>query len=440
MLRASVSVPLLAIAVAAIASGCVSVDTDAEGAIAALRAGNGPAALRWSEEMAAKSHYSTNLGFVEAGRVNMLLNRHEAADGWFRKAVDSAVDRKESSPKIKLGDVGNAFLASTVTDDRTREYYLAPYELNLALEYAIIEQEMRGKRDDALADSRLAEYVMDSLAATYGNDVANDVSASKPGVSGVYDAQIAQMDEALAQSRNSWENPLLWYLTGVLHEADGDIESALASYRRAAVLKPDNPVFAEDAASAAAGRLTPSKDKAKLVIVFGEGFVSRRRSLKVPVPIYTGMAIDIPVYKDKAYSPKGITVSVDGAVPSGAYPAVNVQSLAYRDLKEHLPGIIARNISRAAVQVGAQVAVNASGNDYAQIAMFLGNAVVSAIRSADMRSWRTLPMGEQVWRSGLLQPGERRIDATIGTEAVSTVVNLKPGETKIIYINSMKEQ
>ncbi|MBP5790798.1 MAG: hypothetical protein J6W80_00880 [Kiritimatiellae bacterium] len=419
-------------------AGCVSTDPDAENAIMALRTGNGAEALEWSGDYATNSHYSTNLGLVEHGRVNMLLNRHAEARDSFRLAIDSAIDRKERSPKVKFGDVGNTLLASTITDDRTRQYYLAPYEINLAIEYAIINQEILGEREDALVDARLAEYVMENLAETYGNDVAADTSMTNSGVSGVCDSQTAQMYEVLAQSRNSWENPLLWWLTGVLHEADGDRESALASYRRAALLRSDNPVFVEDA-SRVPTRLSPAKDKAKLVIVCGEGFISRRQSLKVPVPIYTGMAIDIPMYKDSAYSPKGVTVSVDGAVPSGAFPAVNIQSLAYRDLKEHLPGIIARNISRAAVQAGAQAAVNAAGNDYAKIAVFVGNAVVSALRSADIRSWRTLPMSEQVWRSDTLEPGERRVDVKIGTRLVSTTVKLKPGETKIIYVNSMEE-
>lgn len=419
-------------------AGCVSVDRDAETAISALRAGDGAKAVEWSRDYAENSHYSRNLGFVEAGRVNMLLNNHAQARDSFRKAIDSAIDRKERSPKIKLGDVGNVILASTVTDDRTREYYLAPYELNLAIEYAIINQEILGEREDALVDARLAEYVMESLAQTYGNDVKADTSTTNRAVKGVCDSQTAQMDEVLAMSRNSWENPLLWWLTGVLHEADGDREAAIQSYARAAILKSDNPVFAEDAARVST-RLSPAKDKAKLVVVCGEGFVSRRQSLKVPVPVYTGMAIDIPLYRDAAYAPKGVTVSVDGGVPTGAFPAVNIQSLAYRDLKEHLPGMVARNISRALVQAGAQAAVNSAGNEYAQLAVFVGNAVVSAMRSADIRSWRTLPMSEQVWRSDTLEPGEHRIDVKIGSRLVSTVVNLKRGETKMIYVNSMDE-
>ena len=109
----------LALAASAFAlAGCVSVDTDAAGAIEAMKRGDFAAAEEWSVDLA-DSHYSKNLGMVEAGRVSMLSGDFVKADSWFRRGVDTAVDRKEQNPKIKLGDVGNTVLASTITDDRT---------------------------------------------------------------------------------------------------------------------------------------------------------------------------------------------------------------------------------------------------------------------------------------------------------------------------------
>ena len=75
---------------------------------------------------------------------------------------------------MKLSDWGNTALSSTVTDDRTRQYYLPPYEINLALEYGIIAQLFAGRRDDALIDARLSIYVQDTLAETCGADLAKE--------------------------------------------------------------------------------------------------------------------------------------------------------------------------------------------------------------------------------------------------------------------------
>ena len=103
------------LALAWVACGCVTEDSDARNAIFALEGGQDAMAIEWSEKLATDSHYSKTLGMVEAGRVNMLAGRYAQAENWFRQAVDTAVDRKEAQPKIKLGDVANTALAATIT-------------------------------------------------------------------------------------------------------------------------------------------------------------------------------------------------------------------------------------------------------------------------------------------------------------------------------------
>lgn len=418
-------------------SGCLSLDEEARAARAALDTAESSAAVRWSEELANESSYSQNLGLVEAGRVRLLRGETAAAETYFRRAVDSAVDRKEKEPKIKLGDVGNTLLASTLTDDRTRQYYLAPYELNLALQYGILAQLFNGRREDALVDARLAVYLQDSLAKTYGADVGTkpkgDDAKANRAANGVYAREHARMEALMAGTRNSWENPALWWLTGVLFEMDGDLEMAWQSYRKAHAVLPENPIFSADAMRADVGVRMPREGNSRLVVIYEEGFVPMREALKVPVPIYTGMAIDIPVYRSTAYSPNAVSVSGAEKLVAAA-PAVNVRALAARDLDEHLPGIILRNVTRAAVQAGAQAAVNANGNEYAQIAMFVGNAVISALRSADTRSWVTLPDGQQVWQETAMKPGEYQLGVSVNGRTVTVPVALKPGETRIVWI------
>lgn len=415
-------------------AGCVSVDSDAVSAQDSIRMDQAVQAVGWSEHLAKESVYSKNLGAVEAGRVKMLCGDFASAETWFRTAVDSAIDRKEKSPKIKLGDVGNTILASTLTDDRTREYYLEPYELNLALSYGLIAQVVNGRKEDALADARLAVYVQDNLAETYGADVGKASTSDNASATKIYGEQSAAMEDVMAGTRNSWENPVLWWLTGVLFEADGDLEMAWQSYRKANAVRGGNAVFSADVARADAGTRTPAKGFAKLVVVYEEGLVPIRKSLKVPVPLYTMMSIDIPQYDEKyAYSPN--RVSVDGAQgPVAAAPALDVRALAYRDLHEHLPGIIVRNVTRATAQTGAQAAVNYAGNDYARLAMLLGNAAISAIRSADTRSWVTLPDGQQVWEDGAMKPGDYRIGVTVNGRQVSVPVTLSAGQTRLLWI------
>ena len=421
------------VAVALAVGGCVTVDEDARDAVNALGAGNDAKAVEWSVELADSSHYSRNLGAVEAGRVNMLAGNYAASEMRFRSAVDSAVDRSEAAPKMKASDLANTALASTITDDRTREYYLPPYEINLAIEYGIVVQALNGKADDALVDARLAVYVQDTLSETYGADLAKDGEGGSATTQKVIDEQGGALEEMIASTRNSWENPVLWWLTGVLFEADGQADMALQSYRKASAISPDNAVFKADA-SRSEMQIAQSPDKAKLVIVYDQGFVPRRESLKVLIPLYTGFTIDIPKYPDNSFSYDNVSVAGSANAPVAAAPALDIRSLAARDLKEKLPGVIIRNVTRAAVQAGAQAAVNASGNDYAKLAVFAGNLIVSAIRRADTRSWATLPVAQQVWRDAEMAPGVYDVELYVNGRKTVARVPLAAGETRLLWL------
>ena len=421
-----------AIALLAALCGCVTVDEEARNAIAALSRGDDATAIAWSDELADGSHYSQNLGFVESGRSHMLAGDYQAASARFRAAVDSAVERSETAPKMKLSDWGNTALSSTVTDDRTRQYYLPPYEINLALEYGIIAQLFAGRRDDALIDARLSIYVQDTLAETCGADLAKEPEGANDTTRSLAATQSANLEEMIASTRNSWENPALWWLSGVLLEANGELDMAWQSYRKADAVNHGNRFFAADAARAG-GLATPRAGKSKLVVLYDQGFVPMRESLEIPVPIYTGFAIQIPKYPAEAFSENRVFVA--GSAGAGeAAPAVNIRSLAARDLKEQLPGIVTRNVTRGMVQAGAQVAVNACGNEYARLAVFLGNLIVSALRSADTRSWRTLPASQQVWCELEMEPGTYDLGISVNGRSVPARVPLAPGETRILWL------
>lgn len=427
---------LSALALLVILTGCVSVDEDAARAIGAMKRGDYAVATAWSDELAAESHYSKRLGEAEAGRVYMLSGDIGKSEQYFRKAVDEAIDRSEAQPKLKLTDGANLLLASTITDDRTRQYELQPYELNLALEYAILTQEALGKREDALADARLAVYVQDALAEQYGADIAKSEASANAQAKGICEKSTKDMVEIMAETRNSWENPVLWWLTGVLFEANCEYDQALQSYRKAAAIRSDNAVFAADVKRLENKKVISEKG-ARIVFVCGESFVEARQGLKVPVPLYTMMSFDIPIYKNATYFPRQILVNEVGKSATAASPAINIQSLACRDLNEHLPGIVTRNLTRAATAAAAQAAVNHSGNQYAQLGVLAFNAAASFIRKADLRSWRTIPKGEQVW-STFVRPGHHQYVVSFGSTARQIDVDLKGGETKIIYVNSME--
>ena len=189
---------VFAVATAAVLCGCVTVDDDARNAVDALATGGDETALSWSADLADNSHYSKSLGMVEAGRVNLLAGRYCEASRRFRDAVDSAVERSETAPKLKIGDLANTAMAATVTDDRTRQYYLPPYEINMALEYEILAEALAGRIDDIAPDARLAVYVQETLSETYGADLRKAAQDDRSSSVSLPQNESAAMEEMIA--------------------------------------------------------------------------------------------------------------------------------------------------------------------------------------------------------------------------------------------------
>ena len=425
--------------------GCLSYDKSAENAVTAIASGDAATALKWSGDLAT-SRCSSRLGTVETGRICMLAGSNTLSEACFRRAIDSAIDHAEKDPVVKLGDVAGTAVAATVTDDRSMEYYLSPYEINLALEYGILTQLFNGRRDDALVDARLACYVQDQLGDVYGADLKKGAEASGNGrqddesskgeVDRIVGEQNAALNEMIAATRNSWENPVLWWLTGVLFEADGDWESAGQSYRRAGMTGVGNPFFEADMARVDAGASGPAAGRAKLVVLFEDGFVPRRASLKVPLRIYATMSIDIPTYQGiGAYSPRQVSFAGSKGEVSAAL-GLNVRSLAGRRLSESMPGIITRNVTRAAVNVGIQAVARNSGNTWVKLGAELVNLIAVVSRRADTRSWVTLPDAQYVWCDGDMSPGDYEFGITVDGVSSAIPLSLAAGETRILWISN----
>ena len=412
--------------------GCASIDRETQHIRAALQSGQREEAQRYFEKMkegSAKEGLSQALYEVEAARVGHLLGAEDQAAGLFRKAVDRAIDRSESEPKLRMTAVGAQALASTVMDERVREYGLPAYEVNFALLYAILSQEALGLREDALVDARLAVYAQDQLAQTYGADLEKARAAVDEDAQKMTDYSMQDLTSVMEETRNSLENPVLWWLTGVLFEANRENEMAVKSYEKAAAVALDNTFFKAEAATARSRRALGANE-ARLIVIAQDGLISERKNRKLILPIYTAITVDIPYYSDASYMSPAATLAVDGREESMTF-ALNVQSLAYRDLKERMPGVMARNITRALTAAAMQAAAEASNDSSVRVGVALGNLALGLMRKSDLRSWRTLPMGVYVARADNLPAGERAVRVTCGSRVIEKTIDLKPGETRV---------
>ncbi len=436
-------------------TGCVSGNAKVDKALNSLRAGDDPVALAWSEKLKG-SMYSRELGFIETGRVRMLSGDFLGSSTNFAVVLDTVIEKTENGPVVKVGDVGANVMAGTITDDRTRAYRVPPYEFIQTLHYQMLNHLFLGNREAAAVEARRAVFAQDQLAEKYGKEVEAvraQAESSQSNTLGQVDARMQGMAPVLEMTRSSYENGLAWYLCGVLFEQDGDSANASLCFRKAWELSPGNPHVQRDFlrllrtqdSEAYKGLLkqtgadpkTLARPRTEVLMILEEGFVSQRQSVKIPLPIpgvNTLTSVDFPLYQDSAYAPAALEVRESDQTFGVSALALSLQSLAYRDLKEKIPGIAVRNITRVATRVAAQAVAN-QGGDALKYSVMAFNAVSTVINKADTRAWYTLPQVAQLYR-GAIEPGEHTIELRNPANGFVTRFPLKvaEGETRIVWL------
>jgi uncharacterized protein len=443
-------------------AGCATHSTGAGSALARLKGGDATSALQWSERLKV-SAFSKNLGQLESGRIKMLSGDFAGSRADFEAAIDTVLEETENGPAIRLGSIGSTLVASTVADDAIRNYELSPYEIIQLLHYQTLNYLFSGDPQGAAVEMRRTVFAQDSIAEKYSKEVKAAPSAADQKITDArtqameaVNAKLETMGPALERTRSSHENGLAWYFCGVMFEKQGDLANATLCYRKAWELSPQNPDVTQDFL-----RLLQTQDKlafmdlvlknpvdvssltrgsTEVIVLYEDSFISQRHAEKIQIPIpdfqgtITLVAIDFPFYSDPAYMPSPLVLNVDACELGSAEPAVYLQSLAYRDLKEKLPGIITRNVTRAVTKIAAQQVAN-QGNGYAQFGMMALNAVASVASTSDTRAWYSIPMGTQLYR-GSISPGARMLEcrSPLSGTVLTIPLNVVEGETRLVWI------
>ncbi len=455
-------------------TGCVSGNKTVDSARAGLRGGNDTVAIEWAESQKS-SIYSKQLGQIETGRVRMLAGEFQESAANFSLAIESVIDETAEGPVLKMGDVGANVMAGTITDDRTRPYNLPAYEFIQALNYQMLNYVFLGRTDAACVEARRAVFAQDAIAEKYADEVAKkrrkeeeraessaqNQAAKEPSAATADDksASLARVDQemgkmapVLEKSRSSYENALTWYLCGVLLEEQGDLSNAALSYRKANELSPHNPYIRRDflrtlaTQDQVASRTLmqrynlEAKDvmraSAEVIILFEESFVPQRKSIKIPLPVAgTLTSADIPFYEEGPHKSIYFEVASGDRFLGNGSEAVNIQALAYHDLKERMPGVVLRNVTRIGTRIAAQQIANHAGGNTAKYTVMAFNAISAVINKADTRAWYTLPAIASL-SCHAVEPGRQTI--TLRNPAtgysISVPVEVASGERRIIWI------
>lgn len=457
----------VALCVLLLSAGCTTYSLTGKTAIEKLKAGDASSALVWSEKLKQSSR-SGDLGYLESGRIKMLSGDFAGSRADFATEIDKVLEETENGPVIHLGAAGSTVAAATVADDTIRKYEISPYELIQLLHYQTLNYLFCGDPAGAAVEMRRTVFAQDALADKYPGEVeeaqtsADQAKADKIKADAqakamdAVNAKLEPMGPALERTTSSHENGLAWYFCGLMFEKQGDAANATLCYRKAWELAPQNSCIVKDFLRLLQTQDKPSfmdlvlqnnldvksltRSSTEIVVLYEESLISKRQAEKVPVPIpdfqdtITMISIDFPYYSDPAYTPHLFAVNDDGTELGVTEPAVYLQSLAYRDLKEKMPGIITRNITRAVAKVASQQVAN-QGNSYTKLGMMAFNAVSAMAATSDTRGWYSIPMDTQLYR-GPVSPGEHTLEcrSPLSGASLTIPVTISPGETRVVWI------
>ena len=429
--------------IAAALCGCRTSYQEAVAARQDVMFGPGTVAMERATAMA-NSTVNKKLGCVELGRLKMLQGDFAGSSAVLGPQLEDLFDETNEGPVLKKGQIAGNILAGTLGDDRAIPYELPAFELLFGLQYQALNSLALGRKDDARVYLRRATAVQEQLKEEYGKNLEegsrqsaeDEVKAAANRKNA--DTATSQITSRIAPVadlvRASYENALAWYLMGLFFSDEDDASNAAVAYREAGRICP---AILPLAAAPAGGQ--------DVVVVYEEDLVDMREPIKIPLPFGgTIWSVDFPVYSAPACPPSPMAVEVGGIQAATCVPVVNVQALAYRDLKDRIPGIATRNVTRAAVKIAAQQVANHAntGNSYANLAISLGvllyNTTSTVIAEADTRAWQTLPEHVQLARLALPAGKGSLTVRNARTGRACEVAVPHDGGTKVVWISDAR--
>lgn len=451
--KLAISPALLLLIIAGTGTGCATYQHTASANLTAFNAGQSPAAIAYFEQN--QTGRNKQLHMVEAGRLKLLEGDFEGSRHEFEKAITEIFDREEGA-LIRLRDTGGTIMSSTFLDDTTSPYNLPAFEAVFTFQQQALNWIFTGDISAAGVELRRAVAAQDLIADKYEREVqeALDEAKSQEVATGMeaVRARYAEMGPVLGRAMSGFQNPYVWYCAGLMYEVQRDPGNAYLAYKKAWELAPDNPSLQRDLVRLARTQdrdewnqfklrfemddVRIEREDPEIIVLYEEGLISHRYSVGLPIILPNSLQkISFPVYMDGPYQPNTAQVWSNDREAGWLMPLAYVQSLAYHDLNERMPGIAARNISRAITREIAARAGRQSDNATVQLIALIFAGFAAIADEADTRGWYSLPMAVQLLRSPV-ETGDQllRINRLKSGSPLEIPVTLEAGEKKLVWI------
>jgi hypothetical protein len=388
----------------------------------ARRSGGMPAAIKQLDKSAKSDKQKAELLYnMERGQLQRMNSDIPQSLTDLQKADDAVKEWEENAQKKVAGVVG-----ATLLSERLKSYEGQDYEKVWVTTLMALNRLATNDLDNARVDIKRTHEREALIATVRAKETeAAEKEAKEKGAESKtkelngYPVETLNSPEVL-ELKNGYQNALSHYLSGFVYELNNEAGLAAAGYRKSIELRPGAKVL-EDALQGLDDRTSPAKRRAQtttdVLFIVEAGNAPARVSKEFTIPLLIPGGPSTVSMAYPTIVPSKDPVLANLSVNGNALALDNVVDLnvmARRSLKDEMPGLVARNVTRAVTKGVAQKEIGK-----ANPLLGLGAGLLSAVtEKADDRSWRSLPERVYLARASL-PPGEHKL--SVGGRDIGTV-------------------
>ena len=417
------------------------------------------------------------LYYLELGEVQRLQGTSQIPNSTKNLlAADQLVEQWQVSTSDKLKRSFTDMSSYVLSEGFSSNYDPKPYEVSLLSQTIALNHLSQGHWNDAMVEAKkmaqrekvIEELIQSKVAAVSKVEQEQQNNPSTRGatsrIQDINGYPIDLLDDEETRSlKNSYQNPAAYYLSGFIHESQGEASLAAPGYRLAIELRPSVSFFKTSIAKLDSNIANQGKKSfADTLIIIDTGYIPKISPQRISQSFNIGgnpklVTLTFPVIEKSSdrFTPNFVQLGDRMANPE---LVTNIDAMARKNLKDEMPGYVLRASSRALVSLVAQymadqAAQQAAGRNrqnnqnnqnntaviIGAIAGLLTGYTLQAINVTDVRHWSTLPAQTYMARMGLpIGPSVLKFTLPSGVTQSQTVNLL--GGYNVVYIRMFRNR
>jgi hypothetical protein len=415
------------------------------------------------------------LYYLELGEVQRLQGASQIPNSTQNLLVaDQLVEQWEVTTSDKLKRSFTDMSSYVLSEGFSSNYDPKPYEVSLLSQTIALNHLAQGRWGDAMVEAKkmaqrekvIEELIQSRVVAVSKVEQQQQNNQNTRGATsriqdiGGYPINLLD-DEETRSLKNSYQNPATYYLSGFIHESQGEASLAAPGYRLAIELKPSVNFFKTSIAKLDSNIASQAKKSfADTLIMIDTGYMPKISPHQISQSIAFGgnsklVTLTFPVIEKSSdrFTPSYVQL---GDRTVNLELVTNIDAMARKNLQDEMPAYVLRASSRALVSLAAQYAADHAAQQAAKrnnqnqnqnngaaiigaIAGMITGYGLQAINVTDVRHWSTLPAQTYMARMGL-PIGPTILKFTLPSGVVqSQTVNLVGGYN-VVYIRMFRNK